>query len=286
MNNITSQLSLPPAQPSTNPLPPFSEEFPQGYGDLILSSSDGVIFHFPSFLLSHASPVFRDMYRLGEGTQNQEALNLTEDHLTLERFLCHIDPVKDVPHLDWDRVPGVLQAAEKYQVNSIFKWFEREVSLSMTATHYPTLPNPMLYFTLVRRYDLRVTEKLALRQLIKCPLSEITGSPHVDSSLLKGTYILRISRSQWLMDVIDEYSNDLFASGCRHSNGVTIHYGSSRDWKSFAKRAIVAEPSWSAIVTSVTNIVQKGCGCLPLQGENGLKDKVMEKEAELPELRW
>lgn len=281
MNNITSQLSLPPAQPSTNPLPPFSEEFPQGYGDLILSSSDGVIFHFPSFLLSHASPVFRDMYRLGEGTQNQEALNLTEDHMTLERFLCHIDPVKDIPYLDWDRVPAVLQAAEKYQVNSIFKWFEREVSLSITTTNYPTLPNPMLYFALARRYDLRMTEKLALRQLIKSPLSEITGSPHVDSSLLKGIFDLRISRSQWLMDVVDKYPNDPFASSCRHPGII-----SSGNWKSSARKAIVAEPSWSAIVSSVTSIIQPGCGCLPMQGENDhLRDLVMEKEAELPELR-
>ncbi|CAG8765690.1 92_t:CDS:2, partial [Acaulospora colombiana] len=41
-------------------LPSHSKEFPEGYGDFVFKSSDGVIFHFPRFLLAHVSPVFKD----------------------------------------------------------------------------------------------------------------------------------------------------------------------------------------------------------------------------------
>ncbi|PVF91438.1 hypothetical protein CPB86DRAFT_686542, partial [Serendipita vermifera] len=179
-------------------LPTHSKEFPEGYGDFIFKSMDGVIFHFPRFLLSHVSPVFRDMYLVCDGAQKQEITILTEDHATLEYFLRHIDPAKDTPQLDWDRVANVLQAAEKYQVNTIFKWFEREVDLSLTSDRSRMVPNPTLCLALARRYDLQMTARISLRQLIKCPISEITESPHVDSALLKHIFNLRTTRMQFL----------------------------------------------------------------------------------------
>ncbi|PVF91437.1 hypothetical protein CPB86DRAFT_686417, partial [Serendipita vermifera] len=175
-----------------------SKEFPEGYGDFVFKSCDGVIFHFPSFLLSHVSPVFKDMYKLGDTVKSQDMVVFTEDHATMELFLCHIDPAKRTPHLDWERLAGTLQAAEKYQVDCIFDWFEREVSLSLNAFHYPTLPNPMLYYALARRYELRTTGRLALRQLIRCHISEIMGSQHVESSLLKHIINLRVVRAEKL----------------------------------------------------------------------------------------
>jgi hypothetical protein len=264
----------------------YSKEFPEGYGDFVFKSQDGVTFHFPRFFLSHVSPVFKDMYQAGEGAQNQDIVVLTEDHKTIEQFLCHIDPAKDTPSLDWDRVAGVLQAAEKYQVNSIIKWFEKEVSMSLTATYYPTLPNPMLYFALARRYDLHMTARLALRQLIKCPLSEIFGSVHVDSSLLKHIVTLRVARAQWLADVIHEcpdfpYSNKAKCYTHNSPYGGTGHHL----WKRSAMKAVMAEPSWSAIVSSLGGTGGKcPCGCVILESAVEQKKKVEEMEAKLPEL--
>ncbi|PVF93746.1 hypothetical protein CPB86DRAFT_829093, partial [Serendipita vermifera] len=240
-------------------LPAQSKEFPEGYGDFVFKSSDGVVFHFPRFLLSHVSPVFKDMYAIGEGVKNQEIMTLSEDSATLEYFLRHIDPVKETPHLDWNRLAGTLQAAEKYQIDSIFKWFEREASISLTTTQYPTLPNPMLCYSLARRYALRATAKLALRQLIKCPISEIMGSQHIDSKTLKHIINLRVERAQALVEVIH----------------------------TCAMKAIIAEPSWSAIVSSVEKEYGKAsCRCVILGNATEEKASVKKMEGKLPELGW
>jgi hypothetical protein len=55
----------------------YSKEFPEGYGDFEFKSKDGVIFHFPRFLLSHVSPVFKDMFQLGDGAPKQDTIVLT-----------------------------------------------------------------------------------------------------------------------------------------------------------------------------------------------------------------
>ncbi|PVF93741.1 hypothetical protein CPB86DRAFT_876895 [Serendipita vermifera] len=190
-------------------LPTHSNEFPEGYGDFVFKSSDGVIFHFPRFFLSHVSPVFKDMFASSGTTQDQETPTLTKDYATLECFLRHIDPAKEAPQLDWERVTDVLQAAEKYQVNNIFKWSEREVELSFTSSQYPALPsrypalpNPMLCLALARRYDLQTTAQLSLHRLERCPLSEITGSPHVDSTLLKRIIDMRATQTRVLTKFI------------------------------------------------------------------------------------
>ncbi|PVF93745.1 hypothetical protein CPB86DRAFT_741916 [Serendipita vermifera] len=260
----------------------YSKEFPQGYGDFVFKSMDGVVFHFPRFLLSHVSPVFKDMYAVGDGAQNQEMVTLTEDHATLEYFLRHIDPAKDTPHLDWNCLPGALKAAEKYQVQTIFTWFEREVTLSLTATHYPTLPNPMLYFAMARRYELRMTARLALRQLIKCSISEVMGNPNVDSSLLKHVINLRVERTQKLIQVIHtcpDYPFQVIGTCYSHRNTLI--------WKISAMQAVVAEPSWSAIVSSVEKLYQKpSCACVTLGAAKDAKEKVEKMEDELPILDW
>jgi hypothetical protein len=264
--------------------PTYSKEFPEGYGDFVFKSQDGVTFHFPRFLLSHVSPVFKDMYQAGEGIQDQDILTLAEDHKVLEQFLCHIDPAKDTPNLDWDLVAGVLQAAEKYQVNSILKWFERDVSLSLTATFYPTLPNPMLYYALALRYDLHMTAKLALRQLIICPLSEIIENNHVNSSVLSRIFALRVARAQWLSDVIHECPNHPYPSNDCHSHH-QAYYPVFRDWKSLVTKAVMAEPSWSVIAAIVTGLGgRRTCHCVPLENATEQKRKAEEMEAKLPDL--
>jgi hypothetical protein len=258
-----------------------SKEFPKGYGDFVFKSMDGVIFHFPRFLLSHVSPVFKDMYQLGENAPKQDIAIFTEDSKTLEYFLCHIDPAREAPQLDWDRVAGLLQAAEKYQVHKILKWFEREVSLSLTANSYPILPNPMLCLALARRFNLNMTARLSVRQLIKCPITDITGSPHVESSLLKHIFLLRVKRTQYLTDIIEECPDDPY----EHVDQCPFRSFKENDelWKIKAIKRVVEEPSWSGIVRCTEKAVWIPCGCIPLEHVTQ-KEKVEKKEAEIPEL--
>ncbi|PVF96029.1 hypothetical protein CPB86DRAFT_663839, partial [Serendipita vermifera] len=103
-----------------------SETFPEGYGDFAFQSSDGVIFHFPQFLLSFVSPVFKDMFELGTTVTNEEILTLSENAKTLDILLHLIDPTKEPPPLDWTCVEDVLNAGDKYQVSGVLGWFQRE----------------------------------------------------------------------------------------------------------------------------------------------------------------
>ncbi|PVF93742.1 hypothetical protein CPB86DRAFT_789749 [Serendipita vermifera] len=261
-------------------LPTHSTEFPEGYGDFVFKSSDGVIFHFPRFLLAHVSPVFKEMFAVGDGAQKQEMTTLYEDYATLEYFLCHIDPAKETPQLDWDRMEGTLQAAEKYQVNNVLKWFEKEATQSLTAPNYPLLSDPTLCFALARRYDLHMITRLSLRQLIKCQLSKIMESPYIDGLLLKRILCLRAERTQVLVDLIRDcpevpYKRNPECTYCNQLKYLESHIG----WKWSAMRAIVTEPSWSGILSGI----KKYCHCVPLKNEK-TREKARKLEEEIPEL--
>jgi hypothetical protein len=226
------------------------------------------------------------MYSIGDGVKEQDIVTLTEDHDTLEYLLRLIDPVKDTPTLNWDRLAGTLQAAEKYQIDSVFKWFEREVSFSLNGGQYPTLPNPMLYFALARRYELRTTGRLALRQLIKCPISEIMGNPYVDSSLLKHIINLRVERTQKMVEVINlcpDYPYQEDDKCYEHPD----NYMKDRKWKVAATQAIIAEPRWSAVVSSIENKYgKKSCRCIVLGNAKVPREMIRNMETKLPELDW
>jgi hypothetical protein len=133
-----------------------SQEFPEGYGDFTFKSSDGVVFHFPLFLLSHASPIFEDMRKIGTNFQGNDMLVLSETGSTLETLLRLIDPAKETPALDWECVQQLLEAAEKYQIKNIFSWFEREVTFGLSDTT-TTLEHPILCLGLAKRFGLKHT---------------------------------------------------------------------------------------------------------------------------------
>jgi hypothetical protein len=109
--------------------PKYAENFPEGYGDFAFQSSDGVIFHFPKFLLSFVSPVFKDMYDMVDSAASDEILKLTEDAETLDSLLRVIDPTKDSPSLIQGVVERLLNAADKYQIDGVQSWHKKEVEL-------------------------------------------------------------------------------------------------------------------------------------------------------------
>lgn len=215
-------------------LPIVSSEFPEDYGDAKLKSSDGVLFHFPSFLLSYVSPV--------------------ESYATLECLLRHIDPLKDTPPLDWNRVEGLLAAAEKYQITSVFRWFEREAALALTTGRAPDLPNPVFCLALATRYDLNTTARLAL-----------------DGRLFEHLLRLRTARAQWLAMVV------LNCDG--HKRQCWIH--PDRFWAQNAIQAVIHEPSWAALVSSIKNEFVKDCRCRGPQSSTYWTEKAKELEDEL-----
>lgn len=123
-----SQNSEAPKGPKYHPLFSFD-------ADVVLSSSDGVLFCVPSMTLKMTSAWFRTMFTLPQGSppassrltnRNQrdtttiptdpEMIGLCEDASTLEpllRMICGLE----IPTLEsWDAIEPVLYAAEKYDM--------------------------------------------------------------------------------------------------------------------------------------------------------------------------
>jgi hypothetical protein len=258
-------------------LPTYSTEFPKGYGDFVFKSSEGVIFHFPRFLLSHASPIFNAMYEMAADNED-EMLTLTEDYEILEYLLRHIDPAKDRPNLEWVIVADVLAAADKYQIKNVFSWFEKEVTIEVLNNNPPTMKEPLLCLGLASRYGLRTIARMALRQLVKCPMKEITRDVDIGEPLLKRLFTLRAARIQWLTDAIvslgDSYADQPHCK--RHSIPFIT-------WAGPALRAIVLEPSWRVIFTT-TRVYHPRCTCRGPSISVEWKERALAIENELPAL--
>lgn len=105
----------------------ISEDFPLGYGDFIMQSSDGVIFHFPKAILSYMSPVFEDMFKLATSEQGT-SLIISENSQAWGLFLNHIDPKRQIPAFNFETISSISECAEKYRVSTIMKWFDNEVA--------------------------------------------------------------------------------------------------------------------------------------------------------------
>jgi hypothetical protein len=72
-----------------------SNDFTPEYGDFNIQSSDYMIFSFPHGILSHVSPVFKDIHAFDDPHtgNNQRPLVVTEDAATITQFLLCLDPL-------------------------------------------------------------------------------------------------------------------------------------------------------------------------------------------------
>jgi BTB/POZ domain len=171
-----------------------SAKFSPGYGDFALQCSDGVICHFPRYLLAYMSGFFRDMFSLPEGAEAQspnssEPLKVTETGEIIELLLQHIDPKIRNPDMDPNTIVSLLEAARKYQVAVVTEWFEEEIKLKRVivfvddvSTQAQTEPllvtNPLLVLYCAVRFDLPRPGQLALRELTHCNESLLQSTDH------------------------------------------------------------------------------------------------------------
>jgi hypothetical protein len=252
----------------------YSLEFPKSYGDFVFRSSDGVTFHFPHFLLTHASPVLKEMCQVGKVMQNHGVLSLNENHETVEQLLCHLDPAKDNPTLDWDNVADLLAAAEKYKVKNIFNWFEKEVTFESSKSSPPTLSQPMLCLGLASRYGLDDLARRALRQLVASPVDDLKANRHIDSLLVGHLFALRTTRIERLCQII-------FALESCTEIHCKKHKHMSRVWVQRAVLALNREPSFEAFLRALDEPIS--CQCDPPEITAKLEDefKVADSECDL-----
>jgi hypothetical protein len=148
-----------------------------------MQSSDGIVFYFPRSLLAYMSPVFNDMFSLGsnirrgERTETISPLEISESSAALESFLCHLDPKITHSSIEEATIGQVLELARKYQVQSIFDWFEKEVVSLRGPVFSPgrasslIMTNPSLVLHLAATYDLPQTARRACKVLAGCDAS-------------------------------------------------------------------------------------------------------------------
>ncbi|KIM31520.1 hypothetical protein M408DRAFT_327706, partial [Serendipita vermifera MAFF 305830] len=158
-----------------------STMFPPDYGDFALQCSDGVVCHFPRYLLGYMSGFFRDMFELPRGDdagpQTVAPLQLTEPSKTIELLLEHMDPKSQRPEIDPDTIVKLLEAAQKYQVPTVFQWYEKQsrvkniVDYAKLSPEYATgkppflVTHPLSALYCAMRFDLPLSGQLALKEI-------------------------------------------------------------------------------------------------------------------------
>ncbi|PVF96038.1 hypothetical protein CPB86DRAFT_710038, partial [Serendipita vermifera] len=269
-----------------------SEEFPFGYGDFVIHSSDGVTFHFPGFLLSHASPVFRDMFVVGNSPSQSTQVTLTESAVTIDLLLRQIDPNKEPMPPDFDTIGGLLEAARKYQVLKVMKWWEKELGVDATGRSPTILKEPMRCLALAARYELDMTARVALRDLIKSPIEDIQCNIKFESCLFGYLMGLRSTRGEWFRERVDALGKKVITCSLEMEL-CSDCFQSLSTWLSKFSFRMALEPSWAAFERMFDQFPDIR-GCCPLACNNSSLKEGIEwdqweadiwvLEAELPPL--
>ncbi|PVF96025.1 hypothetical protein CPB86DRAFT_875258 [Serendipita vermifera] len=265
-----STKDIPNAHPTV-----YSAVFPAGYGEFILKSSGNVILHFPLFLLTHTSPVFRDMCKLPNSSDGG-SVALTEDGRTLEYLLSLVDPAKYNPDLDWEVIEYVLAAADKYQIETVLPWFEREVTLEGCRSSPSAIEEPMLCLALATRYKLPEVVDMALRQLIRSPVEEVRKEVAIGEYLSKYIMNMRGIRTSQLIDAV-------LVLGQRYDEG---HCEIHKEFFLWWARALIArlalEPNSSIIFAGLKENQFDLCTCPASPASSEWKEDILAKETILP----
>ncbi|PVG01575.1 hypothetical protein CPB86DRAFT_752864 [Serendipita vermifera] len=179
----------------------ISPEFPTGYGDFEILSSDNVVFSFPRGILVHVSPVFKDMFSFGANSdaEKREPLRLTDNASTIKQLLLFNDPLRDPVKITTDTVSSFLEGAMKYQISRMLSAFEKWALSSDGSLHYSHKKEPVILLSLAERLGLQELGSTVLCQLIKSPKKFILA---YSSSISRTTAIQilenRMERTEWL----------------------------------------------------------------------------------------
>ncbi|KAG8805976.1 hypothetical protein FRC17_005245 [Serendipita sp. 399] len=178
---------------------PFSLEYGPGEDkDVQLMSSDGVVFHVQRYLLAHTSPVFKDMFLVGNGPLQ---IAVSEDSKTLAHFLRFFDPTKEIQRMQVKDAIPLLEAARKYQVQHIFKWWAKGI---LGKGRVPT-DEAMDCLALALRHNLHRAAGIAFESAIGAPESELQSTlPITDHEILNQLIKLRAERKDGIFKLLHE----------------------------------------------------------------------------------
>ncbi|KAG8753112.1 hypothetical protein FRC14_006421 [Serendipita sp. 396] len=182
----------------------ISDRFPVDYGDFVLKSSDGMLFHFSRAILAYMSDFFRGMFELpsSDKTQGtaQEPLLVTETAVVLEGLLEQIDPKTLKPVFDNDTIIDILEAARKYQVSIVFDRFRQKISserdLRNSSRQSGLLySRPLVVLYIALQHEMPEVGRWALRELMRCS-AKLIEEEDVEIAVKSFKYIQRVRRER------------------------------------------------------------------------------------------
>ncbi|KAI9508196.1 hypothetical protein F5148DRAFT_1198873 [Russula earlei] len=124
----TTPASGPPAFQCAEPPAAAQAPFDDARADIILQSSDGVQFRVYKSLLSLASPIFADMFRIPSPTSSSPNPDDERPVVHLDFFLRHLYPIgtlDEAAAVPTRRVGGLAEFARKYRINALTKYITR-----------------------------------------------------------------------------------------------------------------------------------------------------------------
>ncbi|KAG8753991.1 hypothetical protein FRC14_005490 [Serendipita sp. 396] len=194
----------------------ISDRFPVNYGDFVLKSSDGVLFHFSRAILAYMSDFFRGMFELPTPDRTQgtarKPLVVTETAVVLEGLLEQIDPKTLKPAFDNDTIIDVLEAARKYQVSIVLDRFQQKMNserdLRNSSRQSGLLySRPLVVLHIALQHEMPEVGRWALRELMRCS-AKLIEEDDVEIAVKSFKYIQRLRREriQYFQRYIDALS--------------------------------------------------------------------------------
>ncbi|KDQ61500.1 hypothetical protein JAAARDRAFT_704813 [Jaapia argillacea MUCL 33604] len=242
--------------------------------DIILRSTDYVDFRVHKGVLSIASPIFGDMFRMGREEKKGEEIGglpvvpmLTEDSKVLDIVLRLCYPV-DKPTFDKvEDIQRILPAAEKYQMGAALKHLgEKLVSPQFL------IPEPFRVFAVARRYDMenevRIAAKQTLRHSLPGPdipeMKSISASSHLQLWEFRNCRVIPAtvvaSNFSWVANREQVKREWSFLGGCSCAKDVTtpVNFADgaispTKYWREYMRRAETAlgsNPSGTTVTSA------------------------------------
>jgi len=275
------------ATATTDIRPTDSKEFPQGYGDFILQSSDHVLFYFSPAILAYVSPFFKDMFAISNHASSPAAINneqplvMEEDALTLSLLLRHVDPLKESPPIDATTISRLIRAANKYQIDSVIQWFSKQVfsTPQMILLEPPSINNkywrdikwfsaresafiyinPLLVLSISEQWCLDQVSRRALQVLAAAPsttlqIDGVATSYNMFRHILK----LREQRISWYQERVEQCRSKFPVD--RRSKCPECRVGFI-EWILICTRSIQSTPGWDSIRHSKSSLDKECEAC-------------------------
>jgi hypothetical protein len=256
--------------------PRYSTNFPHGYGNFEVISSDNVIFSFPRGVLEHVSPVFKDMFAIGitEELNREGPLPLVEHAETIEGFLLYIDPLKDTPDFTIDSAVSLVEAATKYQVPRMVDAFEKWAKKTKSGCA-AMKTEPALFLSIAERFCLPEIGATAMASIAKADKTCVSLSKYpLTTMTIVQIMEVRAKRAHYLVEELEKFikskipdikpkqQNPRNQEPAMGSQFCLVCFKALHDLLIRTVIRLQEDPSWSSFLSEGSNRVGLDCrGC-------------------------